>query len=506
MIGQWWILTGSKLRETWNHRLRFGRSGVWFILFEVTAPMMIIFWLSAAFPKQGPGLEVPGILGFLVSMNLLAGFGNSYNRAEGALFSDKARVDRLLARPRDVVQSAVIFTYLDNLRPTMQAPLLLALILAYYWFPGQVFLLWGLVFALPLFCAAAAVPAVILVKRFMSGISGLLFISAALLVLSGMAGAGWFAVNLTKGVLLDAAWFNLPVFQPANWWFLFFILTGFILIVTAKGLAHFWEEALLLQEEQSVVHFKKDQAGWLMVFLSALRLPPTVQAVMLKEWLSLRRSSITKFRLITWFILSVVPFLHPGLRLWAASLPSLLILVFVVWVFCFGEVIASAYQSEADRLGILWLAAVKPGHLALGKFLAYLPLVLFALGTAGITLFVTGLRGAPVLPALYFILIGTASGIVIGLTPAAMAMNKVFYHSGSVSDMALEQAPVAFPSMLSFIALIGFLAAYCYIIVLIQSSGMASLASVAGVFAGCGLLAVLAIAVTGFLLKRCYSL
>jgi hypothetical protein len=51
-----------------------------------------------------------------------------------------------------------------------------------------------------------------------------------------------------------------------------------------------------------------------------------------------------------------------------------------------------------------------------------------------------------------------------------------------------------------------YLAAYCFMIVLIHSSGMISLASVAGVLAGGVVLAVLAIAVTNFLLKGCYSL
>ncbi len=501
-MGQSWILAASKLRETWNYRLRFGRSGVWFILFEVIGVVMIIFWLNTALPKQGASLALPGILGFLVAMNLLMGFGNGYNRAGGMLFRDEARLDRLLARPRDVVLSAFMVTYLDILRPTMQAPLLLALVLAYSWFPGQVFLLVGLAFILPLF---AAVLAVMLIKRFMSGISGLLFIVAALIVLTGMAGAIWLAVNLAKGRVFGAVWLKLSVFQPVNWWLLIFLVAGLIIIYIERGLAYLWGEALLLQEEQTI-RFKNDQAWWVMSFLSALHLPSVVQAVMLKEWLSLQRNSLTKFRLIFWLILSVVPFSHPGVRTFVGTLPSPLITAYVIWVFCFGEMIATSYQSEADRLGVLWLAAVKPGQLALGKFLAYLPLVLFALGTAGIVVIAAGHQGASVLFVLLFTFVGAAAGIAFSLAPAAAAMNKVFYHSGSISDMALEQVPIALPGMLSFIALIGFLAAYCYIIILIQSSGAISLASVGGVFAGSVLLAVLMIAATSSLLKWCYRL
>ncbi len=505
-MGQWQILAETKLREVWNHRLRFGRSGVWFILMELIGPVTIIFWLSYALPPGVAYPQLPGILGFLVAMNLLMGFGGSYNRAEGMLFSNRARLDLLLAHPKDVILSAIMVIYLDNLRPTAQTSLLIGLVLAYQWFPEQVFLLWGLFFILPLFSAAAAVLAIILVKRWMSGISGIIFILSALFILSGLAGTIWLLVKLTQGELLDLALFNLPLLQPAGWWFLFFLLAGLILILIAGGLAYLWGEALLLQEEQTVIRLQKDQGQRILAFLSVLHLPSAVETIMMKEWLSLRRNFLTKFRLIVWLILSLVPFLHPGLRSFVTSLSSQLIVIFVIWVFCFGELIAAAYQSEADRVGILWLAAVKPGQLALGKFLAYLPLALFALGNAGIVIFVSGLRGAPALLLLLFTFMGAALCIAFSLAPAALSMNKVFYHSGSISDMTLEQVPIALPSMVSFIALIGFLAVYCYIIILIQNSGLALMPSVAGVLAGCGLFALLAIAITGSLLKHCYSL
>ncbi len=111
------------------------------ILLEVLGPLTFIFWLSFVLPSVAAYLifqigqhhktigfvlpsvaayqQLPAVLGFLTVMNLLVGFGNSYNRAEAILFSNEARLDLVLARPVDVVQSAVIITYLDNLRPGM---------------------------------------------------------------------------------------------------------------------------------------------------------------------------------------------------------------------------------------------------------------------------------------------------------------------------------------------------------------------------------------------------
>lgn len=51
MSGQWRVLAGSKLRQTWNHRLRFGRSGIWLILLELAGPAMLI-WLNFALLKK----------------------------------------------------------------------------------------------------------------------------------------------------------------------------------------------------------------------------------------------------------------------------------------------------------------------------------------------------------------------------------------------------------------------------------------------------------------------
>lgn len=504
MSRPWWILTASRLRETWNHRLRFGRSGIWFILLELSAPAALI-WLGVTLLKKSAYPIQPGIFGFLLAMNLLACFGNSYIRAERALFSNEALLDRILGQPGEVVLSAIAVGYLDNLRPAMQSPLLLALIMAYHRFPGCALLLGGLFFILPLFCVALSVPAAILVQRLSGGISALFSIVAALITLSGLAGAVWLVIGLARGELPDAALFSRQGAAPAGWWLYFFFLAGVSAVFLSRKLSYLWEEALLLQEERSIVRLKREQGRQLIGFLSALRLPPAVQGIIFKEWQSLRRNPITKFRFVVWFILSLIPVLHPGLRSLILSLPSLLPVIFVIWVFCFGEMIATTYQSEADRLGILWLAAIRPGQLALGKFLAYLPLVLFAGGSAGIIIFPSAWDGARALLLFLFTILGTISSMALGLIPAAFSMNRVSYHSNSLFEMTLEQVPVTLPGILSAALTIGFLAGFCYLSIRVQSN-MTALAAPAALFAGCMFLTVLSISITGYLVQRYYSL
>ena len=63
-MGQWQILAETKLREVWNHRLRFGRSGVWFILMELIGPVTIIFWLELCSAARGSLSAAAGHPGF----------------------------------------------------------------------------------------------------------------------------------------------------------------------------------------------------------------------------------------------------------------------------------------------------------------------------------------------------------------------------------------------------------------------------------------------------------
>ena len=503
MSRPWCILAASRLRETWNHRLRFGRSGIWFILLELSAPAALI-WLSVTLLRAGIDPVQPGIFGFLLAMNLLACFGSSYLRAERALFSSEARLDRAFGSAGEVVLSAIAVGYLDNLRPSMQSPLLLALVIAHHHLTGGVLLLGGLFFILPLFCAALAVPAAILVQRLGGRIAALFSMMSALIILSGLAGALWLVIGIIRGELPHAALFGRPDAAPAAWWLYFFFLTAISAVLLSRKLSYLWEEALLLQEERSIVRLKREQGQKLIACLSALRLPPAVQGIIFKEWQSLKRNPITKFRFVTWFVLSLIPVLHPGLRTLILSLPSLLPVIFVIWVFCFGEMIATTYQSEADRFGILWLAALPPGRLALGKLLAYLPLVLFAWGSAVFIIFSSARDGTGALFLWGFTFLGTITSIALGLIPAAFSMNRVSYHSISFFEMTLEQVPTTLPAVLSVILSIGFLAVFCCLSIRVQV--MVTPAAPAALLAGCALVTVLSICLTGYLIQRFYAL
>ncbi|WP_155990780.1 hypothetical protein [Thermacetogenium phaeum] len=163
--------------------------------------------------------------------------------------------------------------------------------------------------------------------------------------------------------------------------------------------------------------------------------------------------------------------------------------------------VATAYQAEGRRLGLLWLAAVSPVQLALGKFLAYLPLALFAAGTAGVMIIVLGLQKASALLMIIFAFTGAAAGIALSLVPASLSMNAGDYRGGSITDMAFEQVPTKFWSICSTIILGGLMATFGIVILVNSEEIISPVAFWTGSIAG-SVLIIAAMATTVFLLKR----
>ncbi|NPV29749.1 MAG: hypothetical protein HPY58_08885 [Firmicutes bacterium] len=508
-MGNWWTLAKNKLKETWNERMRFGRSGLWFVLLELATLVMICFGMGSVLKNRADGLEPAGILGFLTVMTFLVAFGNGYLFSERMLFGRTARVDRLLAvAPRDVVLSTVLVAYLANLRPTLLSPILMALALAHAWFPEKQIPLLGLAFLAPFFGTALAVLAVVLVKKFLNRLSGLAFIIAPALQVGGLAGTVWLVIDLAgRRTITREAWINLPAFQHLLWWAPALLMTGGILLFALARLAHLWEETQWQLEGRGSRRQEKNQVRSILALLSAFRLPPPIQAVILKEWLSLRRNPLTTLRIVAWAIISLAPLLSPGLRSLISTFPSPLIAVFAIWFFCFGELVATAYQAEGRRLGLLWLAAVSPGQLALGKFLAYLPLALFAAGTAGVMILIFSLQRASALPMIILAFTGTVAGIALSLAPASLSMNTVNYQGNSLTELAFEQVPTTFYSIASTIILGGLLAAFSIAPVFLKSTGMVPLFSAwIGAVAGSAIIGIAGIAAASYLLKRRFLL
>lgn len=504
----WLILLEIKARETINHRLRFSHSGLWLILFEFTVLVILVIGTQKTFLNLGRSLEVPGILGLLLIMNFLLTFGNSYLLSERTLFGFNARVNMFLGvNPKDVILSTFIITYLGNLRPTLQSPTLIAVALTHLWFPELQLLFVGMIFFVPFLSSILAILTVILVKRFAGWLSGLGLITATAFYFIGIVGVTWVVADILKGTtVINLSFLNSPVFQPMFWWLPLMFLSGLLIFIILVNKMSLWEQAVWIQEDRAGRRVGKNHVWRILSLLSALHLPSPVKGVILKEWLFLWRNPLTIFRVVAWAILSLAFFIY-GLFPLVPFLSSPLILVFIIWYFCFGELIATAYQAEGNRLGLLWLAAISPKHLAVGKFLAYLPLVFFGIKTAWLIVLILGLKGQSAILTVIYTICGGALGLILALIPACLSMNKVNHQGNSITEMAFEQVPLTLFSIISIMLLGVILAIFTYIITRNDSAtGLSSIYLCTTTIGTTLVLGLLGIVTTKFLLKRFYSL
>lgn len=88
---------------------------------------------------------------------------------------------------------------MQYLQLTLLSPILMARALAPAWSPGKQIPLLSLALLAPFFGTALAVLTVVLVKRFLSRLSGLAFIIAPALQVGGLAGVAWLVINLSRG-------------------------------------------------------------------------------------------------------------------------------------------------------------------------------------------------------------------------------------------------------------------------------------------------------------------
>jgi hypothetical protein len=493
-MGNWWILVQVKLKETYNERMQFGHSGLWFILLELATLMATYIIMRLVLKNSADSLELAGISGFLIVVTFLVAFGHGYLFSERMLFGSTAQVNQLLAvNPQDVVLSTVLVTYMSNLRPTLLSPILMALALTHAWSPDRQVPLFGSAFLVLLFGIALAVLTVMLVKRFVNWLSGLAFITATALQVGGFIGTAWLVINLLRSTVTEKAWVRLLAFQHVLWWVPALLMASGITLFALTRLAYLWRENLWQQEGQGSRRLEKHQFLSILALLSAFRLPSSIQAVVLKEWLSLKRNPLTVFRMVIWSIFSLFPLLYPGLRSLVFSFSYPLIVVYVIWFFSFGELIATTYQAEGNRLGLLWLAAVSPGQLALGKVLAYFPLAFFAAGTTGVMIFIFGWHITSALLTIAFAFIGIVAGISLSLAPACLSMNTVNYQGNSITEMAFEQVPTTFWSILSTFILGGFIAIFGILTSLLHFW--------VSIVVGSSIIGIIGIAATGYLLK-----
>lgn len=503
----WWILLKMKIQDMCNHRFRFSRIGLWLMIFEIIVFVMVVVGTRDIMQKVIVQPDLPSILGLLLLMTQLIVLGNSFIVSQKMLFGARGKVDIVLAvNSRDVLLSTMLYTYFACLRPSLQSPALISLVIAFIYFPQYLLVLLGVVLLAPICGVVIAVLSGILLKRFLSRISGLGLIGASACEILGFVGTSAIMLKMVEGTVLNLTWLNTYVFPQIFWWGISIVLSGFLCLVIVIFKADLWKEAFWIQEECAIRRLGKSQADKLLALLSLLRLSAPIKAVILKEWLYVWRNPLTILRIIAWMVillLMYISFFQPA----NFSLQFPLLLIYAIWFFCFGELISTAYQVETNRLGLLWLAAISPKQLALGKFLAYLPLAFFSAGTAGLLASFLGLGGRLGFLISFFSMASVITGMIISLAIGCLSMNKLNNQSSSIMEMAFEQVPLTLASIGSLVILGVVLAFSIFIIDQLEKIVVVSLLyAFVGIILTGIVIGLWGLKITAYLLKRQYSL
>lgn len=166
---------------------------------------------------------------------------------------------------------------------------------------------------------------------------------------------------------------------------------------------------------------------------------------MAKEWFLLMRNAITKVRFMVWAALIIICS-FTGLKTYLYQ-PSLFVIIsLIIWLFCYGELPATAWQNEGEQKSFYWLSGFKPSQLIAAKIAAFLPLSLFAIFTALFLGLAIQLSFTIILQRAGLVFWLTAAGIILSLAIAGLG------HNGSkqvFNNAMLEQVPLTISAIIS---------------------------------------------------------
>ena len=166
---------------------------------------------------------------------------------------------------------------------------------------------------------------------------------------------------------------------------------------------------------------------------------------MVKEWFLLWRNSITKMRFIVWAAFITICSITT-IKSYLYNPTLFLIISLAVWLFCYGELPATAWQNEGEQKSFYWLSGFKPSQLIAAKIAAFLPLTLLGI----LTVLFLGLA-----IQLSFYVILQRAGLVFWLILSAMIISLAIAclgHSSSkqiMKNAILEQVPLTISAILA---------------------------------------------------------
>ncbi|MEQ8200268.1 MAG: hypothetical protein ABRQ24_02475 [Syntrophomonadaceae bacterium] len=349
-------LLNMRARQGINSQFIFGKLGWFIMLFEFSGLITIIYAVMHGYFHTRDTMPV-----FLLAFTSL--LGSDYLSAEKYLSSPENRYDLLTGIPAQEIIWAIYGLVLWNsLRVTSFFPLIIIAVNKTV-SPGLILL------TFVFFPAAAASLAClfnILIKRHLKQIAGMFYL------LFSLVWAGSIAAIL--GLLFTNHKLSLALLSNREVLLFLLLLAAFALVILcfSSPLASLWKTAYLLSGSVTkTVPFK------IFHLLSHL----LTNSFTVKEWVLLWRNPVTRLRLVVWAALLVICSLTP-LKSYLHDPKLFMAISLGVWLFCYAEIPATAWQNEGEQKAFYWLSGFNPAKLMIAKIVVYLPAAVLGILTA----------------------------------------------------------------------------------------------------------------------------
>lgn len=161
-------------------------------------------------------------------------------------------------------------------------------------------------------------------------------------------------------------------------------------------------------------------------------------SIIVKEWFLLWRNSVTQIRLVVWAAFIIVCG-FTVLRSYLYDSTLFLIISLAIWLFCYGEMPATAWQNEGEQKSLYWLGGFKPSRLITVKIAAFLPLTVLGILTVLLLGLAIQLNFLVILQRAGWLFLIILSAIVISLAIACFGYNG---SKTTINSPIMEQVPL----------------------------------------------------------------
>jgi hypothetical protein len=403
-----------RIKQGLNSLFIYSKKGWGLVLFELFGFVSIVYAIMQGYLYT----EETSLILFLAFVVLL---GYSYLSAEKYLSGAENRFDLLIGIPPNKIIWAIYGqVFLKNISAVSLFPLIL--IAATKSISLWIIILIFLVF--PVFATLVACLFNILINRYWKRIGGFFY-----LLFSLLWGGGTAAI---LGFLLADHNLSFATLNNLNILFIILMLgtVSLTILFFSSTISDLWKEAYLQNDSMN-----KNRLPFIR-FRRFCRL--FANSFIVKEWFLLWRNPVTKIRLVVWVVFIIICS-FTALRSYLHDPTLFLIISLIIWLFCYGEMPATAWQNEGEQKSFYWLGGFKPSQLIAAKMTAFLPLTVLGI----LTILFLGLA-----IQLSFYVILQRAGLVYLLVFSAIIISLAiacFGHNGSkptLNSPIMEQVPL----------------------------------------------------------------